>query len=434
MKIKTLSLPLLFLAPVLNVANTAIAQEPVVVPDQEPSPIDGLKAFRDLTFEQALVEAKKTGKIVMADFYADWCTYCKKLDQTTWRHHDVMEWIEANAIAIKINGEVEFSTKQRYDVHKFPTVVFIRADGSKIDMHVGYVPAFDFMDVANKTLFGKTTIELAKDAADAQPNDPMVRKTYADKLAQRFQYPLALTEYLWCLDEGVQHNRAFASYRDSFLFWDIARFGKKYPAAIDALKERAKTAEAELLGGSGTVEGARHLTLLNEAAGMGADTYRVWSQIQESADLDNALADEMFDAVFKVLIAERRYAEIAAGVGDVFKRIDQRIQRYWMNSQSMGEGVDEELTAILREQVVKDGAQYYEAMLGAGQAETAAQIATKLLEFQESGQTFAALIASAVRAEDLETARALGERGLAELSRSQQSSIKRALRKLPKQQ
>jgi len=435
MKIKTLLLPALglFLAQSLTgvASATSIGQDPVIVPDQEPSPIDGLKAFSDLGFEEALVEAKKTGKIVMADFFADWCTFCKKLDQTTWRHHDVMEWIEANAIAIKINGEVHFSTKQRYDVHKFPTIVFIRADGSKIDMHVGYLPALDFMDMANKTLFGKSTIELAKEAADAQPNDPMVRKVYADKLAQRFRYQLALTEYLWCLDQGVAHNAAFESYRESFLLWDIARFGQKHPPALEALKERARKTEEELLAGQGTVALAHHFAVVNEACGMGADTYRVWSSIQESAELDNALADEMFDAVFKVLIAERRYDAIAAGVGDVFKRIDERVQRYWMNSQSMGEGVDEELAAILREQVVKDGARYYEAMLGSGQPDVAEKIVVKLLQFQDSGRTYAALIASAARAESFDTARALGARGLQALSRGQHSSIKRALRKLP---
>lgn len=433
--ITTLSTPLRGLVVALVLGGTTVAAAPLqeLVEREQPGPIDGLVAFHGLGLNEALAEAKRTDKVVMVDFYADWCVPCHKLDKMTWRHPEVVEWLKANTVAIKVDAEVNFSQKQRYDVHAFPTMVFVRPDGTKIDMHVGYLDPVDFIDMGNKTLFGKSTIELAKQAADAEPDVPMLRKVYADKLAQRFRYKEALDAYLWCLDEGVARSPGFASYRDSFLLTDIARVGQRFPAANKALRERAAAAEADVLAGRGTVETARHLAALNRVSGGGADTYRVWNAIRDDANLDDALADVMFDDVFDVLLAERRYDDIAASVGDVFARIDERIQRYWMSSQSMGEDVDEELATILREAVVKDGARYFEATLGAGQAEAAQRVAAKLIEFQRTGRTYAALIAAAARAGDVATAQALGEQGLAELSRGQHSSIKRALRKLPEQ-
>lgn len=426
--------PVLFACPWagLLVGSGLAAQEPVVTEQEEPSPIEDLVAFSDLGLDDALAAAKKAGKVVMVDFFADWCVPCHKLDRTTWRHHDVVEWLQANVIAIKVDGERFFSQKQRYDVHAFPTMVFIRPDGTKIDMHVGYLDAADFLDMGNKTLFGKSTIELAKAAVDASPDDPMLHKVYADKLSRRYRFADALTEYLWCLDEGASKNPSFAGYREGFLLTDIARLGERYPAALQALTQRAQATTDELLAGKGTLADAKHVAALNRVSNRGAETYLLWNKIQESSELDDALADAMFDEVFDVLLAERRYDAIAASVGDVFGRIDGDIQRYWMNSQSMGEGVDEELAVILREAVVKGGARYYEVMLGAGKPEVAEKIVTKLLEFQESGQTFAALIEAAIRAGDVETAKALGERGMSLLDRGQHSSIKRALRKLPK--
>lgn len=424
--------PVFLLAP--SPATASAPQGPQVVEREEPGPIDGLVAFSDLDLDAGLAAAGEQKKVLMVDFYADWCVPCHKLDRTTWRHPEVVEWLQNNAVSIKVDGERFFSQKQRYDVHAFPTIVFVRPDGTKIDMHVGFLEPVEFVDMANKTLFGKGTIQLAKEAVDENPDDPMLHKVYADKLLQRFRYNDALQQYLWCLDEGAKKNPAFASYRSSFLLTDIARLGQRFPAALNALKERAASAEADLLSNNGPVELATHLAALNRVTGQGTETYRIWNLIQESNELDDKLADAIFDDVFDVLLAERRYEAIAAGMGDVFQRIDERIQTYWMNSQSMGEEIDQELATILREAVVKDGARFYEVMIGANRPEVAAQIVDKLLQFQESGVTYAELIAAAARAGDLAAAQALGERGLSELSRGQHSSIKRALRKLPKEQ
>jgi thiol-disulfide isomerase/thioredoxin len=389
-------------------------------------------AFQPLTFDEAKARAAEAKKVVMIDFYTEWCGPCQKMDETTWRNPEVVEWLEAETVPIKVQAEREFSISQGYDVHQYPTLLFLQPDGKEIRRHIGYIEPQDFLDMANKALYGKSTVERAKEACDAHPDDPTLRQRYGEKLAQARRYPQALEAYLWCFDEGAQHNPAFAGVRTTYLLSDLERLARVYPPAGAALKERAKQAEDKLLAGQGTVETAHELAALCEHAGTPGRTVEVWDQMR-AAGVDPKLAEAMFDAVFDALMEQRRYADVVASAGDVPQRVDALVQRYGTTTAGMGDTPDEELVAFLREQVVHDGARYYEALVGAGRTDVAQQVVDKLLAFQESGQTYTALVEAAARAEAWDAARALARRGLSELPRGQQFLLKRAAEKLPKE-
>ncbi|NLR92525.1 thioredoxin family protein [Flammeovirga agarivorans] len=58
-----------------------------------------------LTFEEALLRNKLEQKQFMIDIYTDWCTWCKKMDKTTFSDPKVAEYINENYYAVKLNGE-----------------------------------------------------------------------------------------------------------------------------------------------------------------------------------------------------------------------------------------------------------------------------------------------------------------------------------------
>ena len=86
------------------------------------------------TFDEALKKAKRTGKPVMIDFWADWCGWCHRLDATTYRDETVMQ-LAKGFVPVKLNAEgtkAEVAIAVRYGVTSLPTIAFISPSGRMV--------------------------------------------------------------------------------------------------------------------------------------------------------------------------------------------------------------------------------------------------------------------------------------------------------------
>ncbi len=89
-----------------------------------------------LPFETAVKIAHVKKKYVFMDFYADWCSFCKQMDQTTFKDSTVLKELNQNFISIKINVESEkqvqwnsetISQRELSDylqIQQLPTILF----------------------------------------------------------------------------------------------------------------------------------------------------------------------------------------------------------------------------------------------------------------------------------------------------------------------
>jgi thioredoxin-related protein len=58
-----------------------------------------------MTWEAAAAANEKQPKKIFVDVYTDWCGWCKKMDATTFKDPTVVNLINANFYAIKLNAE-----------------------------------------------------------------------------------------------------------------------------------------------------------------------------------------------------------------------------------------------------------------------------------------------------------------------------------------
>lgn len=121
-----------------------------------------------VAYEDGLLLAAELDMHVLIDFSTAWCGYCKKMDRETFKDVRVIDYINDNFIAIKVDGDSrrEFEidgfvtserriTKEIYGVRGFPTFWFLESDGKKIGRQPGYQPASGFLSlleyVSNRT-------------------------------------------------------------------------------------------------------------------------------------------------------------------------------------------------------------------------------------------------------------------------------------------
>ena len=85
-------------------------------------------------FDEAVKKAKAAKKPIMIDFWADWCPWCHRLDQTTYVDPVVVKLSEA-FIPVKVDTESGRKNQEialRYNVATLPTITFITPGGRQI--------------------------------------------------------------------------------------------------------------------------------------------------------------------------------------------------------------------------------------------------------------------------------------------------------------
>ena len=102
--------------------------------------------------QAAIAEAKKTGKVIVADFTgSDWCGFCKKQHAEVFDTDTFKAWAKDNAVLLTVDfparkrqdaatKKQNAELKAKFGVRGYPTIIFMTTKGDELGRFVGYPP------------------------------------------------------------------------------------------------------------------------------------------------------------------------------------------------------------------------------------------------------------------------------------------------------
>ncbi len=124
---------------------------------------EGGIAFRKLSLNEAIGQAKRENKVIYADMSARWCRPCKMMKQTTFVDPDVVEYMNRNFVSIYFecdtDGAMSEEYRERYSASAFPTHLIIDSEGGLLHKFVGYMKPATFLDELRKGITEKKGLQ-----------------------------------------------------------------------------------------------------------------------------------------------------------------------------------------------------------------------------------------------------------------------------------
>lgn len=90
-------------------------------------------------FEEAKAQALRENKLILADFWADWCGPCIEMEKRVWSNSRIRH-LSSKFVLVKVDFDVEKTLVWQYNVEAIPAMLFLDGFGNKLSHIIGYQP------------------------------------------------------------------------------------------------------------------------------------------------------------------------------------------------------------------------------------------------------------------------------------------------------
>jgi len=195
------------------------------------------------SLEEGLDQAARQGRLVLAEFRAEKCTWCDSLEQRILLSDEFSEGA-MRLVLVRVSVESDTQAVKDYGVKVWPTFVLLTESGEEIDRLVGRRDLGELAGTVKKYLRGEGTLAMLLEQEAEASGDPVLEFLIAEKLWERGRFEEARRRYervrrldrkdLWGLRESASvrliqieaiDGRA-AEERE-----EIGKFLKRYPTS-----------------------------------------------------------------------------------------------------------------------------------------------------------------------------------------------------------
>ena len=189
-------------------------------------------------YDDAVKKARAARKPIMIDFWADWCAWCHRLDQTTYVDPVVVKMSE-DFIALKLDTEGAKKNQDvalRFNVATLPTIAFVTPGGRQILALKGFQGPGQFPRTMETAREVASRVMAFEQALDHNPKDAGALFGLGVHLFEQEFYEDS-RELLYRA-AGLDDNRPVADRKQArMLIGIIQNYDRKYAEGEQVLKE-----------------------------------------------------------------------------------------------------------------------------------------------------------------------------------------------------
>jgi hypothetical protein len=92
--------------------------------------------------------AAEENKMLLVDFYTDWCSWCRVMDTTTFRDSAVAAFVNEHFVPLSIDAEkgLGITVAMKYRVGGYPSYGYFTSDGLLVMKSLGYQPPQEYLE------------------------------------------------------------------------------------------------------------------------------------------------------------------------------------------------------------------------------------------------------------------------------------------------
>ncbi|MCC6697907.1 MAG: thioredoxin family protein [Candidatus Hydrogenedentes bacterium] len=108
------------------------------------------------SYDEGIAAAKSEGKPVLIDFVAEWCVWCKKMDEDVYSNREIAQGL-AEFVCVRVDVEKDPRVALAYDAGTLPRTIFLNTHGQIMVDRSGYLPLEVFQDALADARAGART-------------------------------------------------------------------------------------------------------------------------------------------------------------------------------------------------------------------------------------------------------------------------------------
>ena len=97
--------------------------------------------------DSAFAKARTEQKAILVTFYADWCIWCKRFEDTTLADNKVASYLSDTVVAVRLDVDGDGrELSNQYEVDGLPTILMLNTEGVELGRIPGYMPPSGFLE------------------------------------------------------------------------------------------------------------------------------------------------------------------------------------------------------------------------------------------------------------------------------------------------